>query len=68
MEHCAFERANLMIGATDIVVMAQRMSQTPHEATSPRYSEKELEGAGFVSMERSAAAGRPSQQDASRAG
>jgi hypothetical protein len=36
-----------MIGATDIVVMAQRMSQTPHEATSPRQSEKELEGAGL---------------------
>jgi hypothetical protein len=46
VERCAFERANLMTGATDMVVMAQRMPQTFHEATSPRQSEKELEGAG----------------------
>jgi hypothetical protein len=36
VDRCAFERANLMIGATDMVVMAQRISQTPQEVTSPR--------------------------------
>jgi hypothetical protein len=36
VDRCAFERANLMIGATDMVVMAQRISQKPQEVTSPR--------------------------------
>ena len=44
VDRCAFERANLMIGATDIVVMAQRMPQTP-QATSPRQRERRAEGA-----------------------
>ena len=67
MEHCAFERANLMIGATDMVVMAQRMSQVPHEATSPR-QRKGIRRCRIVTMERIVAAGRPSRQNASRAG
>jgi hypothetical protein len=41
----------------------------PHEAMSPRQREKESEGAGFVSMERSAGSGSPeSVEGQSRAG
>jgi hypothetical protein len=36
-----------MIGATDIVAIVQRMSQTFHEATSSRQREKRVEGAGL---------------------
>jgi hypothetical protein len=60
VERCAFERANLMIGATDIVVMAQRVSQTPHEAMSPR-QRKGIRRRRIVSTERSAEADRPSR-------
>ena len=57
MERCAFEGANLMIGATDIFVMAQRVPQASHEAANLSQRERELENAGLF-LERSAAASR----------
>lgn len=47
VDRCAFERANLMIGAIDIVVMAQ----TP-QATSPRQRESEQRVQGCFNGEK----------------
>jgi hypothetical protein len=60
VERCAFERANLMIGATDIAVMIQRPSRTPHESNEPQDREKRgIRRCEIGAMTRIAATDRP---------
>jgi hypothetical protein len=54
VERCAFERANLIIGASDMVAMAQRNShrmQGAQKASSTRHREEKLGSA--VPLQRS---------------
>ena len=60
VERCAFERANLIIGAIDIAITAQRMFQTPYRATIPRW--KGDEDAGLFSMREKCDGGSPESQ------